>query len=165
MANKDSGIIAEEQGAIPPPPDDAAPRIPEDSLPSARGEPTSVTQEAGKRQKQESPPVKAVTPKEVFSSKEAPQHSNKFTMTTPASFLKIPAAGRCTGCRVRLGICAMDKKARSKPMAEILSRLDEELFCVVFFGDDTILHQTVERVARVRRADCLFQQGISTAQG
>jgi len=59
----------------------------------------------------------------------------------------IPAAttpgDRCTG-RVRLGICAMDKKARSKPMAEILSRLDEDLFGVVFFGDDTILHQPIE---------------------
>lgn len=46
--------------------------------------------------------------------------------------------------RIRLGICAMDKKARSKPMAEILSRLDETLFHVVFFGDDMILNQPIE---------------------
>jgi len=46
--------------------------------------------------------------------------------------------------RIRLGVCAMDKKARSKPMAEILSRLDESLFTVVFFGDDMILNQPVE---------------------
>lgn len=39
------------------------------------------------------------------------------------------------GRRIRLGICAIDKKARSRPMAEILSRLDESLFAVVFFGD------------------------------
>lgn len=47
-------------------------------------------------------------------------------------------------CRVRLGICAMDKKARSKPMAEILSRLDEDLFCVVFFGDSVLLNELAE---------------------
>lgn len=46
--------------------------------------------------------------------------------------------------RIRLGICAMDKKARSKPMAEILSRLDENHFQVVFFGDDMILNREIE---------------------
>jgi hypothetical protein len=46
--------------------------------------------------------------------------------------------------RIRLGICALDKKARSKPMAEILSRLDETNFQVVFFGDHCILHQPIE---------------------
>ena len=49
-----------------------------------------------------------------------------------------------SGDRIRLGICAMDKKARSKPMAEILSRLDEKDFQVVFFGDDMILNRPVE---------------------
>ena len=46
--------------------------------------------------------------------------------------------------RIQIGICAMDKKARSKPMAEILSRLDEDLFQVVFFGDDLILNRPIE---------------------
>jgi Diphosphoinositol pentakisphosphate kinase 2 N-terminal domain len=46
--------------------------------------------------------------------------------------------------RIRLGICAMDKKARSKPMAEILSRLDESNFKVVFFGDNCILNSPIE---------------------
>lgn len=46
--------------------------------------------------------------------------------------------------RIRLGICAMDKKARSKPMGEILSRLDEKLFRVVFFGDKIIQNEHVE---------------------
>jgi len=46
--------------------------------------------------------------------------------------------------RIRLGICAMDKKARSKPMAEILSRLNEDHFQVVFFGDDVILNKPIE---------------------
>ena len=59
----------------------------------------------------------------------------------------IPAAedrGIPNDDRIRLGICAMDKKARSKPMAEILSRLDDKLFRVVFFDDDIILNQPVE---------------------
>lgn len=46
--------------------------------------------------------------------------------------------------RIRLGICAMDKKARSKPFAEILSRLEEKLFEIIFFGDDCILNKPVE---------------------
>jgi len=45
--------------------------------------------------------------------------------------------------RIRVGICAMDKKARSKPMAEILSRLEKKIFYVLFFGDDMILNQPV----------------------
>ena len=49
-----------------------------------------------------------------------------------------------TSDRIRLGICAMDKKARSKPMAEILSRLEEDIFEVVFFGDHVILNQPVQ---------------------
>jgi inositol-hexakisphosphate/diphosphoinositol-pentakisphosphate 1-kinase len=46
--------------------------------------------------------------------------------------------------RIIIGICAMDKKARSKPMAEILSRMDEKLFEVVFFGDHAIKNLPIE---------------------
>ncbi|KAL7555182.1 hypothetical protein ACHAWF_018982 [Thalassiosira exigua] len=46
-------------------------------------------------------------------------------------------SGSLTG-RIRLGVCAMDKKARSKPMQEILKRLDPATFEAVFFGDRVI---------------------------
>lgn len=61
--------------------------------------------------------------------------------------------------RIRLGICAMDKKARSKPMAEILSRLDEDLFQVVFFGDNVILHETIENWPIVDVLIAFFSKG------
>lgn len=47
--------------------------------------------------------------------------------------------------RIRVGVCARDKKAHSKPMKEILSRFNPHLFDVVLFGDEAILHAPVER--------------------
>jgi inositol-hexakisphosphate/diphosphoinositol-pentakisphosphate 1-kinase len=47
--------------------------------------------------------------------------------------------------KISLGICAMDKKARSKPMREILDRLPKDLFEITVFGDDCILNQPVEQ--------------------
>lgn len=47
--------------------------------------------------------------------------------------------------KIRLGICAMDKKAKSKPMREILKRLPQELFEIVFFGDECILREPIEQ--------------------
>lgn len=46
--------------------------------------------------------------------------------------------------KITLGICAMDKKAKSKPMREILQRLPEELFEIIMFGDNVILNQPIE---------------------
>ncbi|RYH14824.1 hypothetical protein EON65_32930 [archaeon] len=46
--------------------------------------------------------------------------------------------------KIILGICAMDKKARSKPMREIIERLPDEIFEVVYFGDDCILNSPIE---------------------
>ncbi|OQS07556.1 inositol hexakisphosphate and diphosphoinositol-pentakisphosphate kinase [Thraustotheca clavata] len=43
-----------------------------------------------------------------------------------------------------IGVCAMDKKARSKPMTEILQRLPKHAFQIVLFGDDMILNRPIE---------------------
>jgi hypothetical protein len=53
----------------------------------------------------------------------------------------------------------MDKKARSKPMAEILSRLDESLFHVVFFGDDVILNRPVSEWPKVQVLIAFYSKG------
>jgi inositol hexakisphosphate/diphosphoinositol-pentakisphosphate kinase len=46
--------------------------------------------------------------------------------------------------KITLGICAMDKKAKSKPMREILSRLPADAFEIVMYGDECILNTPVE---------------------
>jgi inositol-hexakisphosphate/diphosphoinositol-pentakisphosphate 1-kinase len=61
--------------------------------------------------------------------------------------------------RIRLGICAMDKKARSKPMAEILSRLSEENFRVIFFGDNVILNSPIEEWPKCDALIAFFSKG------
>eukprot|EP00879_Flechtneria_rotunda_P032911 GHRR01036368.1.p1 GENE.GHRR01036368.1~~GHRR01036368.1.p1 ORF type:complete len:173 (-),score=36.64 GHRR01036368.1:82-600(-) len=56
--------------------------------------------------------------------------------------------------QVRVGICAMDKKANSKPMREIIGRLVAYgEFEVVNFGDELILHHPITEWPRV---DCLM---------
>ena len=64
--------------------------------------------------------------------------------------------------KIRLGICAMDKKARSKPMNEILSRLPKELFEVEIFGDDTILNQPIESWPVVEVLICFYSSKFPT---
>jgi inositol hexakisphosphate/diphosphoinositol-pentakisphosphate kinase len=66
--------------------------------------------------------------------------------------------------RIRLGICAMDKKARSKPMAEILSRLDESLFHVIFFGDDMILNEPVQNWPDCQVIIAFYSKGYPLAK-
>jgi inositol hexakisphosphate/diphosphoinositol-pentakisphosphate kinase len=80
-----------------------------------------------------------------LSAKKKPTHI-KNRLSSIAPLIKAsepPASGEPTD-RIRLGICAMDKKARSKPMAEILSRLDSSLFHVIFFGDEVISNKPIE---------------------
>jgi inositol-hexakisphosphate/diphosphoinositol-pentakisphosphate 1-kinase len=62
--------------------------------------------------------------------------------------------------RIRLGICAMDKKARSKPMAEILSRLDESVYRVVFFGDALLLESDIEHWPLCDALIAFFSKGF-----
>jgi hypothetical protein len=45
---------------------------------------------------------------------------------------------------LRLGVCAMEKKAKSKPMKEILRRLPHNAFEILTFQEDLILHAPVE---------------------
>jgi hypothetical protein len=51
---------------------------------------------------------------------------NKDTSTIHILATRVPVSPHEKSQRIRLGVCAMDKKARSKPMAEILSRLQSE---------------------------------------
>ena len=44
-----------------------------------------------------------------------------------------------------MGVCAREKKARSKAMTEILSRLDPKKFELLIFGDKCILHEPPEK--------------------
>ena len=56
--------------------------------------------------------------------------------------------------RIRMGICAMDRKARSKPMRAILDRLHAfGEFDIVVFGDKTILEAPISEWPR---CDCLL---------
>lgn len=103
--------------------------------------PPETTEESVEGKKRSMSLVLKVAAQEEKKKKEEGKRHRKAL----SSVLFIPAASDdVDGDRIRLGICAMDKKARSKPMAEILSRLDEKLFKVVFFGDHVILHEPVE---------------------
>ena len=88
--------------------------------------------------------VKAKHPISNNNPKNATQHRSTKSINILSSRDAAHIAHRIsTGDRIRVGICAMDKKARSKPMGEILSRLDETLFECVFFGDDLIKNSPI----------------------
>jgi hypothetical protein len=46
--------------------------------------------------------------------------------------------------KIVLGICALDKKTKSKPMGELLDRLPADLFEIKIFGDECILNEPIE---------------------
>ena len=115
---------------------------------SASSETKSLVNDVSSLHKRSLSVVLKLPPQELAEKKEKKnKDGDKRHRKTASSVVPlIPAAlDQADGTdRIRIGICAMDKKARSKPMAEILSRLDEKLFRVIFFGDQTILHAPVE---------------------
>lgn len=49
--------------------------------------------------------------------------------------------------QVVVGVCAMAKKSESKPMTEILTRLEEfEYIKTIVIAEDVILHEPIEQV-------------------
>ena len=67
--------------------------------------------------------------------------------------------------KIRVGVCAMDKKARSKAMSEILTRLEKfGEFEIVVFGDDVILNQPVELWPKVDALLSWFSDGFPLAK-
>src|SRR4051794_5613821 len=81
----------------------------------------------------------------------APPKGNRVRSTSVGQRDRTRAA--CHNARIRLGVCARDKKAHSKPMRQILSRFDPRIFEVILFGDDMIDNQPIERWPLV---DCLM---------
>ncbi|TDH71809.1 hypothetical protein CCR75_003535 [Bremia lactucae] len=62
--------------------------------------------------------------------------------------------------RYTLGICVMERKARSPPMLEILGRLPSDLIRVEFFGDNTILHEPVAAWPQCDALIAFFSKGF-----
>ncbi|KAA0169248.1 hypothetical protein FNF28_02202 [Cafeteria roenbergensis] len=62
--------------------------------------------------------------------------------------------------RIRVGICAMDKKARSKPMTQILSRVPSSEFEIIVFGNDRLLKEEPEAWPVVDCFIAFFSKGF-----
>ncbi|DBA02899.1 TPA: hypothetical protein N0F65_005926 [Lagenidium giganteum] len=69
-----------------------------------------------------------------------------------------------TSAKYTIGVCAMEKKARSKPMTEILARLPSQLYRVHIFGDDTILNAPIEEWPRCDVLLAFFSSGFPLAK-
>ena len=67
--------------------------------------------------------------------------------------------------KVTVGVCAMDKKAKSKAMLEILNRLgDFPEFEIITFGDDCILKQPIEQWPKVDALISFFSDRFPLAK-
>jgi inositol-hexakisphosphate/diphosphoinositol-pentakisphosphate 1-kinase len=64
--------------------------------------------------------------------------------------------------KIVLGVCAMDKKSKSKPMKEILSRLPPEEFEIVIFGNDCIFNTAIEDWPVVEILITFYSTGFPT---
>mmetsp|Transcript_19998 Transcript_19998/g.30056 ORF Transcript_19998/g.30056 Transcript_19998/m.30056 type:complete len:1132 (-) Transcript_19998:526-3921(-) len=102
---------------------------------------TTSTDPSHMDEKQAPPNPRIPAPATIPLSPQRPKEKKMSSIPIPATGSDDPNDPKT---RIRVGIAAMDKKAKSKPMAEILSRLDEKLFHVIFFGDDTLLNQPVD---------------------
>lgn len=69
------------------------------------------------------------------------------------------ARGR-EAAKYTLGICVLDRKAKSDPMLEILSRLPKSLVSIRFFGDRVILDDPVEEWPVCDALVAFFSQGF-----
>ena len=66
-----------------------------------------------------------------------------------------------TNRKVRVGVCAMDKKAKSKAMNAILTRLEKfGEFEILVFGDDCILNKPIEEWPKVDALLSWFSDGF-----
>ena len=66
----------------------------------------------------------------------------------------MPSPSKSSSHQVVVGVCAMEKKTLSKPMKEILTRLEEfEYIKTYIFSEKVILEEPVERWPVV---DCLI---------
>jgi len=61
--------------------------------------------------------------------------------------------------KITLGICAMDKKTRSKPMKEIIKRLPAEMFEVIIFPEEMILNEPIENWPLVECLIAFYSNG------
>ncbi|OQS00903.1 inositol hexakisphosphate and diphosphoinositol-pentakisphosphate kinase [Achlya hypogyna] len=81
--------------------------------------------------------------RESADARMAPQPSAGSVFSFAMESLKSPGTIERSAPFV-IGVCAMDKKATSQPMTEILQRLPKNSFQIVLFGDDMILNRSVE---------------------
>ncbi|KAG7675237.1 hypothetical protein Ndes2526B_g08103 [Nannochloris sp. 'desiccata'] len=79
------------------------------------------------------------------SNHDSPTSSVDMKRASSAPFLSRNDGGGEDMPKILIGVCAMDKKARSKQMRAIIERLIRYgEFEVTLFGDETILHEKIE---------------------